>query len=98
MIPFITTDTNQQTVPTKSRLGGFQAVKPQFGAAGRPSLLQRGDRFLDWVSANRGREMLVEDGFGFGALRTFMDSLRGLFYGTGGLNIPAASERLAREG
>lgn len=109
MIPIVTTTTKQRLESTNTRFGSGSAVvtegKPQFSAA-KPSVLkvflsslwQKIDKFLSWAGANRTREMLVEDFGGFGVLRTVMDSLRGFFFGIGGLNIPAASERLAREG
>ncbi|HEY9745230.1 MAG TPA: hypothetical protein V6C99_03320 [Oculatellaceae cyanobacterium] len=107
MNPIITFNPESKTSTARPRFGGgFSALKQGQAALGesttKSSLAKRSakqvDRFLSWVSANRTREILVEDFGGFGFCRTIVDSLRGLVFGTGSLNIPAASERLAREG
>jgi hypothetical protein len=56
--------------------------------------------FSKYISPNRTHEMLVEDFIGFGGLRTMMDLMRGYFYDdeSGKFNLPAARERLLREG
>jgi hypothetical protein len=95
MIPSVTTIPKIGVTTGKPQPG---AENQRLGATGIRALLGKADRFLEWAGANRTREMLVEDFGGFGVLRTLMDSLRGFFFGAGGLNIPAASERLAREG
>jgi hypothetical protein len=80
---------------TQPRFSATTRRLPAFGrASGGPGA---GVRAFKWVSANRTREMLVEDLVGFGFLRTGLDLMRNMFYGTGGLNFLAAGERLIRE-
>lgn len=49
------------------------------------------------ITHDRTTEMLLEDFVGFGVLRTYMDWRRGKTYGNDQNNLPAASERMARE-
>ncbi len=46
---------------------------------------------------SRGKEMIIEDVVGFGALRTGMDLHRNKMYGDDSWNVPAAAERFGRE-
>jgi hypothetical protein len=46
---------------------------------------------------DRTKQMLWEDFVGFGVMRSAINLLRGVIYGTGGLAIPAALERLGSE-
>jgi hypothetical protein len=69
--------------------------------AGCVSLGQKSDWLshkLNWLEATRSRQLIVEDVMGFAFLRTGLDLMRGYINGSGGLNIPAGSERLVREG
>ncbi len=56
------------------------------------------DKGLSWLEKQpRGIELLVEDILGFAVLRSVLDTMRGIFYGTGELSWSAGRERILRE-
>lgn len=52
---------------------------------------------FEWLGQSRTRELIIEDLGAFGVLRTGWDTLRGVLYGSGGLNGAAGRERFFRE-
>ncbi len=75
---------------TSLRFGGGGAV-PDLGTV--TNIAAKG---MEFVGGTRGKQMIWEDFVGFGLLRTWMDLQRG--NGDSPWNIPAAGERLFREG
>ncbi len=77
-------------------------IAPRFGVAPHVAelkgLTRVADQVFKRVTYDRTTEMLLEDFVGFGLLRTWMDLRRGKTYGDEQQNnLPAASERMARE-
>ncbi|MFN8615446.1 MAG: hypothetical protein U0003_06035 [Vampirovibrionales bacterium] len=68
--------------------------------AGVQSWVNKGavDRVFTAIEGPRIKELLIEDIVGFGLIRFAIDGIRGLMYGTGSFNWPAARERGMREG
>jgi hypothetical protein len=93
------TPRNTNAQPNLPRFGGLAVHGGDLQEGMRLSAsTQQVEKAMDWLAKSRGQQMIVEDFVGFGGLRSGLDLMRGFFYGTGGLNFPAASERLLREG
>ncbi len=73
----------------------FGGVKEAMGGVLTKGTLGKGFSWLE--KQPRGIELLVEDILGFAVLRSILDTMRGIFYGTGELSWSAGRERILRE-
>jgi len=74
------------------------AAQPvHFGLEPTGTFTKMADAGFKSLTANRTKQMLIEDLIGFGVMRTGVDLWRGKAYGNDQMNWPAGLERMGRE-